>query len=161
MNLAALQNLMQRPDWGKNVIVWIGDRAALDLVLQGVAQVQLDLLNLLPEDEALPAAQDDRAEWLQQELKKYLREHRPDGSDRIVLRVRNAALLTRYRVGLRPFYDWFAGSQTMTVLEIDRIKPVGLPDTVADTLRFDADGLANYFRDLLHRPENLCTEASS
>jgi hypothetical protein len=161
MNLAALQNLVQRPDWGKNVVVWIGDHAALDPVLQGTAQVHVDLLDLLPKDDALPSARDDRADLLQQALKQRLRELRPAGNDRVVLRVRNGALLARYGVGLRPFYDWFAGSQTMTVLEIDRIKPTGLPDTVAETLRVDADRLANYFRDLLHRPDNLCTEASS
>jgi hypothetical protein len=161
MSLRTVQNLVQRPDWGKNVVVWIGDRAALDPVLQGTAQVQLDLLDLLPQDDGLPAARDDRANLLQQGLKQRLRELRPVGNDRVVLRVRNTALLARYGVGLRPFYDWFAGSHTMTVLEIDRVKAVGLPDTVAEALRFDADGLANYFRNLLHRPDNLCTEASS
>ena len=161
MSLQTLQNLVQRPDWGKNVVVWVGDRAALDPVLQGTAQVPLDLLDLFPEDEALPAARDERAELLQERLEQHLRQLRPEGAERVVLRVRNAALLARYGVGLRSFYNWFAGSRTMTVLEVGRVKPVPFPDTVAGTLRYDPDWLANYFRPLLPRPENLCTEASS
>jgi hypothetical protein len=160
MNLPTLQNLVQRPDWGKNVVAWIGDRASLDLVLQGTVQVELDLLDLLPEDDALPPAKEDRGEMLQQHLEQHLRQVRPAGSERVVLRVRNAALLACYGVGLRSFYNWFASSRTMTVLEIDRVKPFALPATVAGALRLDADGLANYFRSLLHRPDHLCTEAS-
>jgi hypothetical protein len=161
MNLQTLQNLVQRPDWSKHVIVWIGDRAALEPVLQGTRQVQLDLLELFPEDDALPPGQDDRTELLQERLNECLRQKRPSGDERVVLRVRSAGLLARYGVGLRSFYDWFAGSRTMTLLEIDRMKPAALPDTVAEAIRLDSDTLANYFRSLLHRPDNLCSEASS
>jgi hypothetical protein len=98
---------------------------------------------------------------LQQHLDQYLRQTRPAGDERVVLRVRSAGLLARYGVGLRSFYNWFAGSHTMTVLEIDRIKPAALPDTVAEAIRLNQDTLMNYFRSLLHHPDNLCGEASS
>jgi hypothetical protein len=160
MSLQTLQNLVQRPDWSKNVLVWIGDRAALASALVGTTQVDLDLLDLLPDDDDLPPARDDRTETLRQRLEERLRQLRTDGKDRVALRVRNAALLARYGVGLRSFYDWFGGSQTMTVLEIDRVKPINLPGTVAGAIHLDPDELANYFRRLLHRPDHLCIEAS-
>jgi hypothetical protein len=161
MSLQTLQNLVQRPDWSKNVLVWIGDRAALAPALQGTTQVELDLLDLLPDDDSLPPARDERTELLQQRLEERLRQLRPEGSERVALRVRNAALLARYGVGLRSFYNWFGSSRTMTVLEIDRLKLINLPDTVAGAIHFDPDQLVNYFRPLLPRPDHLCTEASS
>src|SRR5262245_1853533 len=89
MSLQTLQNLVQRPDWSKHVLVWMGDRTALDPVLHGVIQVQLALLDLLPDDDALPPARDERAELLQQRLNDHLRQVRTDGSERVVLRVRD------------------------------------------------------------------------
>jgi hypothetical protein len=161
MSLQTFQSLVQRPDWSKNVLVWIGAPAALEPVLQGTTQVQLDLLDLFPENDGLPAARDERAELLEQRLKQHLQQIRPTGDERVVLRVRNAALLARYGVGLRCFYDWFAGSRTLTILEIDRLRPLDLPGTVADSLRFDPDELVRYYRSLLHRPDHLCIEAAS
>jgi hypothetical protein len=46
----------------------------------------------------------------------------------------------------------------MTILEVDPIKPVRLPDTVANTIHADFDWLANRFRPWLSRPEHLCVE---
>lgn len=158
MSLQALHSILQRPIWSKDVAVWIGSRGPLDEALQGFRQVLLDVLDLLPEDEKLPAARDDRVELLREQLDQQVRRLRPEGEEPTVLRVRNAALLARYGVGLRSFFDRFAGSRTMTVLEIDPVKPVTLPATVADTLRLDAGSLVNYFKPLLFRPDNLCVE---
>ena len=83
---------------------------------------------------------------------------RPSGPDRIILRVRNAALLAKFGTGLGPFFDWFAGSNTMTILEVDPVKPVRLPDSVAGTILVDFDWLANRFRGWLNHPEHLCVE---
>ncbi len=56
---------------------------------------------------------------------------RPKGPGRAILEFRHAALLASLGIGLGPFFDWFAGSTTMTILEVDPIKPVRLPNTVA------------------------------
>src|SRR5262249_57540424 len=117
--------------------------------------VEVGLVELFPEDDALAGGRDDRSEILAQRLDQYLRQKRPAGDERVVLPVRNAGLLARYGVGLRSFYDWFAGSHTMTVLEIDRMKPAALPDTVAKTIHLNPDTLTNYFRSLLHHSDHL------
>jgi len=47
----------------------------------------------------------------------------------------------------------------MTILEIDPVKPVRLPDSVAGTIRFDPDWASQpQFRAWLFRPEHLCVE---
>ena len=68
-------------------------------------------------------------------------------------------ILATIGTGLQPFFDWFAGSSTMTVLEVDPIKPILIPDTMTGVVRVDFDWLSNRFRDWLSRPEHLCTEA--
>jgi len=158
MNPEQLKELVHQPLWSKQVVVWIGERCHLDQLLQGKSQRQIDILELLPEDETWPSDPDDRADWLRRRLDKVVQDLRPSGPERVILRVRNAALLARLGIGLGPFFDWFAGSSTMTVLEVDPVKPVRLPDSVTGTIRVDPDWLANRFRAWLSRPEHLCVE---
>jgi hypothetical protein len=155
-----LQERLRQTVWSKDVIAWFGRRNTLDGLLHDLPQVGLDILDLLPEDDALPTAFDDRNELLAARLEGCVRQMRPPDGGRAVLRVRNAALLQRYGIGLGAFFDWFAGSHTMTVLEIDRPGiPARLPETVADSLRLDPNTLVSYFRSCLQRPDNLCIES--
>jgi len=156
MNPKGFKAVLDRPSWSKDVVVWIGD--GLGNVLEGTHHKVLDLLDLLPDDESLPSDREDRADLLRRNLEQKLVELRPADSERAVLRVRNAALLTRYGVGLQSFYDLFGGAQTLAVLEINRAKSVQLPGTVAGTIDFDPDWLVEYFKPLLAKPDNLCVE---
>jgi hypothetical protein len=158
MNLKGFKALLERPSWSKDVVVWVGSGETVGAVLENRSHLDLDLLDLFPEDEALPASREDRADLLRRQLDQQLRELRPTGSDRVVLRVRNAPLLARYGVGLQSFYDWFGGSQTLAVLEINRTKPVRLPCNSAEKVNFDPDWLVEYFRPLLAKPDNMCAE---
>jgi hypothetical protein len=158
MNLKGFQALLDRPSWSKDVVVWVGSGEVLGSALEKARQVELDLLDLFPEDEALPASRDDRADLLRGQLDAKLQQVRPTDAERIVLRVRNAALLARYGVGLRSFYDWFGGARTLAVLEINRTRPVQLPSAVTANITFDTDALVEYFRPLLAKPDNLCVE---
>jgi hypothetical protein len=153
------QERLRQPAWSKDVIVWLGSRETLDGLLHGLPQVTLDLLDLLPDDDALPAADAERKELLEARVDARVRDLRPADDQRAVLRVRSAPLLARYRAGLRPFFDWFAGARTMTVLEIDRPRPVALPDTVAGSLRLDTDEMVGYLRSHLRSADNLCSES--
>jgi len=74
MNLQELRDLLRRPAWSKDVVVWTGSRDTLDHELHGLRQQVLDLLSLLPDAESLPAAADDRAELLDAELQKRKQE---------------------------------------------------------------------------------------
>jgi hypothetical protein len=155
-----LQERLHQSAWSKDVIAWFGRRITLDGLLHDLPQVALDILDLLPEDDALPAAFDGRNELLGACLETRVCQLRPTDGGRAVLRVRNAALLQRYRVSLGAFFDWFAGSHTLTVLEIDRpCVTTLLPATVADSLRLNPNTLVSYFRSCLQRPDNLCIES--
>ena len=154
-----LQERLRQTVWSKDVIAWFGRRDTLGGLLHGLPQVALDILDLLPDDDTLPAAFDDRNELLGTRLETRVRALRPTDGSRAVLRVRNAALLQRYAVDLGAFFDWFAGSHTLTILEIDHPYVTLLPETVADSLRLDPNTLVSYFRSCLQRPDNLCIES--
>jgi hypothetical protein len=158
MSPEQLRGVVDQPPWSKQVIVWMGSRSGLDQILQGHSQRVVDVLEMIPEDESWPTDPDDRADWLRRRLDHEVQALRPSGPERVILRVRHAALLAKLGTGLGPFFDWFAGSTTMTILEVDPVKPVRLPDTVAGTIQVDPDWLANRFRAWLNRPEHLCVE---
>jgi hypothetical protein len=153
-----LRDLANQRLWSKQVVVWIGERSRLDQLLQGKNQQLLDVLGLIPEDDQWPSDSDERADWLRSRLDEAVQGLRPTGPERVILRVRNAALLAKIGTGLQPFFDWFAGSSTMTVLEVDPIKPIRIPDTMTGVVRIDFEWLANRFKAWLSRPEHLCIE---
>ncbi len=115
MSAIALRTLLNAPFWSKDVAVWGGSPQALDDLLSGCLRLDLDVLDLLPEDENLPSASEDRAELLCQELQKYLLSKRPDNGSRVVLVVHNPSILVRYGVGLQAdnadvnFVDFWGG----------------------------------------------------
>jgi|SRR6516225_252119 hypothetical protein len=158
MNSKGFQNLLEGTTWSKDVVVWVGSGDALSAVLENKRHLEIDLLGLFPEDESLPTSREDRAQLLKQKLDRKLREIKPSGSERLILHVLNAPLLARYGVGLQYFYDWFGGSQTLAILEINRVKSVQLPSDATEAISFDPDWLVEYFRPLLAKPDNLCTE---
>jgi hypothetical protein len=158
MNSKGFQSLLERPTWSKDVVVWVGSRDALSSALENKSHLEIDLLDLFPEDESLPTSRESRAELLREKLDGKLQEIKPSASERLVLRVANASLLARYGVGLQSFYDWFGGSQTLAVLEINRMNTLQLPADSADAVSFDSDWLMEYFRPLLAKPDNLCAE---
>src|SRR3954468_8656812 len=119
MNREQLKDLVRQPLWSKQVVVWMGERGPLEQLLAGTQQRDLDLLDLIPDDDSWPSAKDEQGDWLRDRLDRERRALKNGIAGRTVLRVRNAALLARLGTGLRPFYDWFAGSDTMTILEVD------------------------------------------
>jgi hypothetical protein len=59
-----------------------------------------------------------------------------------VLVVKSIGLLARYRIGLREFYDWFAGSHTVVALVLEGLaEQTNWPEEV----RCDAKRLSDYF----------------
>jgi hypothetical protein len=158
MSLQDFKAILELPSWSKDVVVWAGSRNTLDQMLEGMNKLEIDLLDLFPDNEVLPVGQEDRAELLDRKLDKHLQTLKPKGTARVVLRVRNAALLARYGVGLQRFYDWFAGSRSLTVLEVGQLRPIALPSHCAGIIEFDSNRLVAYFKPLLSRPDRLFVE---
>jgi hypothetical protein len=160
VNPKALETLLNAPFWSKDVAVWGGSPQSLDDFLSGYSRIDLDVLDLLPDDDNLPSTSEDRGELLRRELEKYLLSKRPNNGSRVVLVVHNSSILVRYKVGLQPFYDWFAGNKCLTVLVLDRPKKIDLPTTVAATLRLESDWLLDQLRSLLAKPDNVFMETA-
>lgn len=159
MNAREFQTLLQAPFWTKELVVWNAPLEALDNALAIMTRRDLDLLDLLPDDERLPSARDDRGDLIRRELDQFLQSARPENSDRIVLVVYNPAILARYSVGLQPFYDWFGGAKSLTVLALGRVNSIELPNTLAGEVILDSKWLLDYFRSALNKPDYICGEA--
>jgi hypothetical protein len=159
MSPQAFRELVRRPTWSKEVVVWVGPTDKLDGLLEGMSQVKLDLLDLFPDDETLPVSKEERAQQVQQRLVEFLKKNKPT-TGRSLLRVENAALFASCGLGLQAFYDWFGGSRTFTVLEIDRLRSVSIPSHLEGILRIDPAWLPEYFKTLLTTPDRICMETS-
>lgn len=158
MNAHEFQTLLQAPFWSKEIVVWNAPLEALDHALAGAPRRDLDLLDLLPEDEHLPVAAEDRGDLLRRRLDEFLQTSPPGNGGRVVLVVHHPALLARYGVGLQPFYDWFAGAKSMTVLALGRLASIELPDTLAGEVVLHSNWLVEYFRSALSKPDYICGE---
>lgn len=156
MTLADLQNVISKPAWSKDVVVWAGNAGPLASALEGIACLELDLLDLMHEN----GSSEKRADDLAAGLDEWLRTARQQQLGRVVLVVRNAALLARYRVGLRSFYDWFGGARTMVVLHVERVSPIVIPESTTESIRYDADRIVDYLRPLLAGPDRVFAEVS-
>jgi hypothetical protein len=111
-----LASIIQKKSWSKDVCVYLGTDGGLAKEL-GTAPVDtLDLVDLLPPGEELPTDDDGRLRFLESRLDSLLERRKRSLSGRCVLVIRNAALLARYRTGLRSLYDWFGDDTTMVVL---------------------------------------------
>jgi len=159
MNVRAFRDLLDAPYWSKEVVVWVGGMEGLAELLSASRRIDLDLVALVPDDEKLPSSRDDRADLMRRQLDEFLRANQPDGKQRVVLVVRNAGLLAKYGVGLQSFYDWFGGTQTMSVLAIDQLKAIELPSTCTGAVKFDPKWLVDYFRSALAKSDKICVEA--
>ena len=150
MNADDLKELASRPAWSKEVIVWVGREQGLDTTIAGQPQTTFDVLELLDEDEPLPSEAEERRALLEKRLEKRLLELRPAGPGRLILRVRNAALLARYGISLQDFFDYFGSSQTMVILCVDGATPSAKWQThLEQQVDYNPDGIVRYLASCL------------
>ena len=127
--------------WDKELLLWVGPEANLLPALTGVHADTLDLLDLFdgpPEQ----IDDDDVRQHISRSLKKRLQSLPRTTGKRTVLLVRSAALLARYRVGVREFYDWFCDDFSMAILLVDGVSAeVDWPDEV----ECDSERIVDYF----------------
>jgi hypothetical protein len=134
-----LAQLVQQRTWDKELVVWFGPESKLLPALTAVQVETLDLLDLFTTWPGLsetgtgvseirphvgPVSQltedDDIRQYLTRSLRKWLQSLDRPGGKRTALLVRSAALLARYRVGVRDFYEWFCDDFSMVILLVER-----------------------------------------
>lgn len=150
MNAEELKKLASRPAWSKDVVVWVGREPGLDTAIAGQPQSTFDVLDVLDEDEPLPSEDEERRAMFEKRLEKRLLELRPTGPSRLILRVRNAALLARYGVSLQCFFDHFGSSQTMVILCVEgATKPANWQTHLDQQVDYNPDGIVRYLASCL------------
>jgi hypothetical protein len=119
-----LRRLLAQKTWDKDVAVWVGPLPSLREILgtsgQSIASSELDLLDLVS-DQPIPDAEEEIGLLIKTRLRAELKKIRPSGTQRMILVVKSAALLTRYAVGLGEFFDWFVGDHAMVILALDGV----------------------------------------
>ena len=109
---------MKQHTWDKDLILWLGSEQKLLEVLRPGSYEVLDLLDLFDEG-SLPMDDESTRSFLVQELRKKLQSVHHGSGRRCILVVRSIALLARYGVGIREFYNWFCNDFRMAVLLLD------------------------------------------
>ena len=153
MSAEELGKLVHRSSWSKDIVVWVGSDSGLADAVGGVPVVSLDLLDLVPDTGDIPVADSERVELLRSRLDARLREIWEQETARAILRVSNIPLLSRYRVGLRPFFDWFTGSNRMVILVLPaEMRETRLPTHLEKDIKLDCSDVIGYFDSSLRDP---------
>lgn len=125
-----LRRLVTKGAWQKDVVLWVGPDHALQSTLAGIRAEWCDLLDLL-DSAPMPDDEDEARAEVIRRLRTRLRERPPGPGNRMVLVVKSAPLLLRYRGAVREFYDWFCGTFGLVVLALDGIPSVvGWPESI-------------------------------
>ena len=142
MNRATdLEDLLRQKTWDKEVVLWLGPESRLKDLLSNHSIHELDILDLFDPNN-LPSDDDETRMRLTQALRSRLQNINATARNSIVLVVRSCALLARYGVGLKEFYNWFCGDFGMVIMPLNHPKDdLALPENVL----FEKDRLFNYF----------------
>jgi hypothetical protein len=136
-----LHALLKQRTWDKEVILWLGSEKSLVDACHSTNHVILDLLDLFDPDD-LPLDDDETHDALCEHLRQRLKAISKGPDNRTILIVKSIGLLTRYRLGLREFYDWFIGSHTVVALVLEALsESVSWPEEVS----CDSKYLLDYF----------------
>lgn len=139
--LAELEKLLRQKTWDKEIVLWLGPDTALKDALSKYTAHELDMLDLLDPNN-LPSDDNDTRERMISTLRHRLQELNTTAGKKIVLVLRSAALLARYNLGLKEFYDWFCSDFGMVVVPLAHsADETAWPEAVV----FDKDRLYNYF----------------
>jgi hypothetical protein len=136
-----LEDLLRQKTWDKEVVLWLGSESRLKDLLSNHNVHELDILDLFDPNN-LPSDDDETRTHLTQALRSRLENLNATARNSIVLVVRSCALLARYGVGLKEFYNWFCGDFGMVIMPLNHPKgDLALPENVL----FEKDRLFNYF----------------
>ena len=155
---ATLASIAQKKFWSKDVCVYVGTERGLARELGSTPVESLDLVDLLPSGEELPADDEGRSQFLESRLDSFLQDRKKSLQGRCIVVIKNAALLARYRTGLRPVYDWFGGDRTMVVLLLAPTLAFRLPLHVERDVKCDCNASTEYLASCLANPRLLFRE---
>lgn len=150
---ASLTNVVRKPYWSKDICVYVGTDTGLGKALESEHIETLDLIDLFPHDEDVPADDAGRSQLLESRLDAKLQQLKGSLRERCVLIVRNAALLARYRTGLRPLYDWFGGDKNMAILVLAPMANFRLPLHLERDVKGDCNATIEYLTSCLANPK--------
>lgn len=154
-----LSSVVNMPMWSKHICLWIGSEASLERILLGHRCKKMDVLDLLPSEDNSSVLDDlERSDKLYCQLDEYLASLSKSLTGRCILTVRNTALLSRYRAGLKAFYDWFGGRQRMTILTILGEVDVRLPVHLENDVKLDCKAIVEYLVSCLIDPRLVFRE---
>lgn len=146
MKAILLADLLRQETWDKDVVLWKGPIETLRARLGAKNTVELDLLDVVPPDFDPAADNRESEDEFRRALENRLRSIEAIRTGPQVLVVRNAPLLARFGVGGRPFYDWHAGSQSMTILAVEGF---ATEVTFPPEAEYDACYLSHYFEQVV------------
>lgn len=138
-----LSKILSQQTWDKELILWLGPESKL---LSSLTNVQVNIIDLLDMFATVETAgeDDDVRKHLSRSLRQHLKSIPRTVGKRIVLIVRSAGLLARYRVGVQDFYDWFCNDFALAILLIEgTCHGTEWPDDV----ECGPDQLVDYFKD--------------
>lgn len=110
--------LVKRRTWDKDLVLWLGSQQKLVEVLRPGSHEILDLLDLFDEG-CLPMDDESTRSLLAQDLRNRLQSVEVGSVRRTIVIVRSIALLARYGVGIREFYNWFCNDFRMAILLLE------------------------------------------
>ena len=139
--------------------MWVGSDKLLDEILSGQPHGTIDILDVFADREELPSDSTWRRDEIRRRLEVRLRELQPPEGQRLILRVKSVGLLSRYEVGLEPFFDFFGLSRTMAILCVERESPdLKWPVHLERGIAWQPDGLVRYLTARLADPNKVFRE---
>ncbi len=143
----------ERPFPGKHVYVWNGDETSLVGIIGKELMEKLDLAN----DVQVNGSSGDTETYLSRLIEKEIEKKLFDFYSKIsnlkkqqILVISSASILSRYKIGLTSFYDYYVGDRTMVVFVVPKPQVLVLPDYV----RYNPDATLKYLGNLV-QPENI------
>jgi len=112
-----LSQLVAQRTWDKELNLWVGPECQLRAALEEGKLETLDLLDLMADD--VPADDDDARLYLARAIRQYVKSIPREIGQRMILIVLSAALLAKYGVGVRGFYEWFCDDFSMVFLVLE------------------------------------------
>jgi hypothetical protein len=148
--------LKKRPMPGKHVYVWNGDENALIELIGKELTQEFDLAKDLQVDGSYEYTETGFPRLIEKSIERKLFEFYSEVNDlkkQQILIVSSSSILSRYKIGLAVFYDYYVGDRTMVVFVVSKpqvLANFGLPDYV----RYEPDETLKYLGNLV-QPENI------
>lgn len=148
--------LKEHPMPGKHVYVWNGDEKVLVDIIGKELTREFDLAKDVQLNGNYDHTETYFPRLIEKAIEKKLFEFYSEISDlkkQQILVISSSSILSRYKIGLTVFYDYYIGDRTMVVFVVPKpqvLANFGLPDYV----KYDPDETLKYLSNLV-QPENI------